>query len=128
MSRYGLNLNEAKKLQKWALVVSGAKKFLDSIPKFPKTVKIKPGLYVNYEIDESELEDDGLDYCTPEVASVWAVDKNGKEIQLGVLRAYNWETFWLEGGYDREYHEAQDWWEEILKEYEKIKKEDIMTD
>jgi len=120
MSRYGLSLSDAKRLQKWALVASGAKKFLDSIPKFPKTIKIKPGLYVDYEIDESELEDDGLDYCTPEVASVWAVDKNGEETELGALRAYNWETFWLEVGYDCEVDTAEDWWEKINEEYKRL--------
>lgn len=92
MSRYGLNSSEAEDLQKWALEVSGTKKFLDKIPKFPNTKKIKPGLYVDYNIDELELEDDGIDYCTHEVASVWMVDKNGEEIKLGGVRAYNWKT------------------------------------
>lgn len=119
MSIYGLNLNEAKKLQKWALEVSVAKKFLDSIQKFPKTIKIKPGLYVNYEIDESELEDDGLDYCTPTVATIFAINNKGEKTSIATLSAYNWETYWLDAN-ECEYHEAKDWWEDILKEYEKI--------
>ena len=41
MSKYGLTLSEARNLQKWALEVSGAKKFLDTIPKIPKTKKNK---------------------------------------------------------------------------------------
>ena len=119
MSRYGLSLNEAKKLQKWALEVSGAKKFLDKIPGF-KYGRKKHGLYVDYEIDESELEDDGLDYCTPEVASVWIVNKNGEETKLGTLRAYNWETYWLETPEYDEVDKAENWWEIINEEYKKM--------
>lgn len=118
--RYGLTLSEARNLQKWALEVSGAKKFLDTIPKIPKTKKIKPGLYVDYYIDESELEDDGIDYCTPEIAAVWSVDKRGEEIKLGGIRAYNWETYWLEFGYDTEVDKAENWWGLIKEEYNKM--------
>ncbi len=119
MSRYEISLNYAKKLQKWALEVSGTKKYLDTIPKF-KYGKKKPGLYVDYEIDESELEDDGIDYCTPEVASVWVVNKKGEETKIGILRAYNWETYWLEINDDTEVDKAENWWELINEEYKKM--------
>ena len=82
-------MSEAKNLQKWALELSGAGKYLKTLP----VKKKKDSLYVNYDIDENELEDDGLDYCTPEVASVWAVDLNGEETKLAGVRAYNWETY-----------------------------------
>jgi hypothetical protein len=119
MSRYELSLNGAKKLQKWALEVSEAKKFLDTIPKF-KSGKKKPGLYVDYEIDESELEDDGLDYSTPEVARVLAVDKKGKETLIGTISAYNWESYWLDIGGEMQVDTAKNWWELINEEYKKM--------
>jgi hypothetical protein len=118
--KYGLNMSEARNLQKWALEISGAKKFLDTIPKIPKTKKIKPGLYVDYYIDDEELEDDGIDYCTPEIAAVWSVDEKGEEIKLGGIRAYNWETYWLEFGYDTEVDKAENWWELIKEEYREL--------
>ena len=124
MSRYGLKLSEGRNLQKWVLEVSGAKKFLDTIPKIPKTKKIKPGLYVDYYIDKSELEDDGIDYCTPQIAAVLYVDKKGEETQLGVIRAYNWETYWLEFGYNTEVDKSENWWDLIKEEYNKLLKTD----
>ncbi len=120
MSRYGLNMQDAKRLQKWALEISRANKFLKDLPKLPKTKKIKPGFYVDYSIEESELEDDGLDYCTPEIASILAVDSNGEVTKLGGIRAYNWETFWLEMGEDCEVDKAENWWALIKEEYEKL--------
>jgi len=119
--RYGLNLSEAKNLQKFTIEMSGTKKFLDKLPKL-KAEKNKPGLYVSYEIDEEELKDDGLDYCTPEVASVFAVDNNGEETWIGTVRAYNWETYWLEVEDDCEVDKAENWWEIILQEYKKLRK------
>ncbi|MEK6927962.1 MAG: hypothetical protein AABX11_06025 [Nanoarchaeota archaeon] len=120
MSRYKMSLQDARRLQKWAIETSGAKKFLDSLPKFPKTKKIKEGLYVSYEIDKDEIEDDGLDYCTPEIASVWIVDDEGEETKLGGIRAYNWETYWLEFDMDCEVDNAENWWALIKEEYKKL--------
>ena len=120
MSRYGISFQEADGLQKWALEVSGAGKFLKRLPKLPKTKKINPGMYVYYDIDEDELEDDGLDYCTPEIASVWMIDAHGEELKLGAVRAYNWETFWLEMGEDCEVDTAENWWELMNEEYQKL--------
>ena len=112
-------MSEAKNLQKFTIEMSGTKDFLDKLPVL-KARKNKPGLYVSYEIDEEELEDDGLDYCTPEIASVFAVDENGEESWLGCVRGYNWETFWLETAEDEEVDTAENWWEIILEEYNKI--------
>ncbi len=120
MSRYKISMNDARRLQKWALNVSGAERFLKNLPKLPKTKRIKAGLYVDYSIDESELEDDGLDYCTPEIASVWMADINEEVIKLGGVRAYNWETFWLEMGEDCEVDKAENWWELIKEKYQKL--------
>ena len=114
-------MEEAKRLQKWALKASFADKYLKAIPELPTTKKIKPGIYVNYSIDDSELEDDGIDYCTPEIASVCAVNKKGKITHLGGIRVYNWETYWLELGDDGEVDTAENWWELINEEYEKLK-------
>jgi len=122
MSRYRTSLRDARRLQRWALKTSGADKFLKLLPNLPKTKKIKSGLYVDYSIDESELEDDGLDYCTPEIASVWAVDSKGEQTQLAGIRAYNGETFWLEMGDDCEVDTAENWWELINEEYKKLLK------
>lgn len=116
-------MNQAKKLQRWALEISGADKFLNDIHELPNTKKIETGLYVDYSIDESELEDDGLDYCTPEIASIWMVDEKGEEIKLGAIRAYNWETFWLEIGDDCEVDTAENWWILINEEYQKLAKD-----
>lgn len=117
--RYGLNINDAKNLQKFTIEMSGTKKFLDKLPEL-KEGKNKPGLYISYEINEEELEDDGIDYCTPEIASVFAVDENGEEIRIGGVRGYNWETYWLETAEDEEVDTAENWWEIVLEEYNKI--------
>lgn len=124
MFNFKISKSDAKRLQKWALEISGAKKFLDSIPTLPKTIKIKPGLYVSYDLDESEF-DDYLDWPTPAVATVLAVDKKGNEAWLGILRAYNWETYWLETPEDEQVDTTENWWKIILNDYEKIKKEEI---
>ena len=121
MRRYGLSMEEAKRLQEWALKASGADKYLKAIPELPDAKKIKPGIYVDYSIGESELEDDGIDYCTPEIASVCAVNKKGEITHLGGIRAYNWETYWLEMEDDCEVDTAKNWWELIKEQYQKLK-------
>lgn len=113
-------MSEARNLQKWALEVSGAKRFLDPLLKLPKTKKIKPGLYVSYEIDVSDLKDDGLDYCTPTIASVLIVDQKEEMKEIGYIMAYNWETYWLYFEEDCEVDTAENWFDLIKKEYEKI--------
>jgi len=111
MSRYKVTMSDARNIQKWALKASGAGKFLDDLPKLSKTKKIKKGLYADYKIDESELEDDLLDYCTPEVASVWAVNSKGKKTQLAGIRAYPGGTYWLEFGDNCEVDTAENWFD-----------------
>ena len=123
MSRYKITMSDAKNMQKWALEVSGAKKFLDNLPRLSKKKKIKDGLYVSYEIDKNEIEDDELDYCTPEIASVWVID-SGERTYLGGIRAYHWETYWLEFGDDCEVDTVENWFGLIKVEHEKIKSAD----
>ena len=118
MSRYRISLQNAKRLQRWAIKSSGADKFIKSLPKLPKTKKIKPGLYVSYEIDESEL-DDGLDWPAPAIAVIYAVINNEVNF-LGEIRAYNWEAFWLSTNEDEEVDTAENWFELIKEEYEKL--------
>jgi len=122
MSRYKISKGEAIDLQEWALNQSGTKEFLDSLPELPKKGKVKPGLYVDYEIDENEL-DDGLDWPAPAIATIYAVlEDNGEEIYLGEIMAYNFETFWLS---TREYDEVdntKNWFELIKEDYEKLVK------
>ena len=113
---------DARNMQKWTLKVSGAKKFLDILPKLPKKKRIKSGLYVCYDINKSEIGDDLIDYCTPEVVSIWAVDSNGEKTQLGGIRVYYWETYWLEFGEDCEVDTAENWFDLIKKEYETMLK------
>lgn len=77
MHRYKITKGEAIDLQEWALVQSGTKHFLNSLRKLPKKGKIKPGLYVDFGIDEDEL-DDGLDRPDLDVASVYAISSSVK--------------------------------------------------
>lgn len=120
MSRYKISMEKAKNLQKWALEMSGAGRFLKLLPKLPKTKKIKTGLYVSYEIDENEL-DDGLDWPAPAVATIYAVIDNKPQF-LGEIMAYHFETFWLSTNEDEEVDTAENWWELIHEEYRKLLK------
>ncbi len=113
-----MSLQNAKRLQKWALEVSGAGKFLKDLPKLPNTKKIKQGLYVNYEINEDDL-DDGLDWPAPAVASIYAVVNNEPEF-LGEIMAYNFETYWLSTCESDEVDTAENWWGLINEEYQKL--------
>jgi hypothetical protein len=121
MSRYRMSLQNAKRLQKWALEFSGANKFLKNLPKLPKTKKIKDGLYVDYEINKDDL-DDGLDWPSPVVATIYAIVM-GKSEFLGEIIAYNFETFWLSTLEDEQVDTAENWFELIKKDYETLKKE-----
>ena len=122
MSRYKTTIYDAISMRRWVLKVSGVKNLLDGLPKLPKKKKISPGLYVCYEIDKSEIGDDLIDYCTPEVVSIWAVDSKGEKTQLAGIRAYHWETYWLEFGDDCEVDTAENWFDLIKREYEKMLK------
>lgn len=123
MSRWRISKGQAIDLQEWALEESGTKKFLDSLPELPKKGKIKPGLYVSYEIDETEL-DGGIDWPDIGVAWVYAILQDGRREYIGEIRAYNWETIWLcTKGYD-EVDDAEEWRICIKEDYEKLKKRD----
>lgn len=117
MSRYKISLQNAKRLQKWALDISGAGKFLKDLPKLPKTKKINPGIYVSYDINEDEL-DDGLDWPAPAVATIYKVINNEPEF-LGEVGAYHFETYWLSTSEYDEVDTAENWWELINEEYQK---------
>lgn len=117
-----MSKGKAIDLQEWALVQSGAKEFLDTLPKFPKNGKYKAGIYVDYEIDEGEL-DDGFDWPDIGAAIVYAVlEDNGEEIYLGEIRAYNFETFWLSTREDDQVDTAENWFELIREDYKKLVK------
>lgn len=120
MSRYRISLRIAKRLQRWALEVSGAGKFVKSLPKLPKTKKIKSGIYVSYDINEDDL-DDGLDWPAPSVAQIFAVIDNKSEF-LGEIIAYNFETYWLDTLEDEQVDTAENWWHLINEEYQKLVK------
>ncbi len=92
--KYKISKGKAIDLQEWALTESRTKEFLDSLPELPKKGKIKPGLYVNYGLDESEF-DGGMDYPDIGIVNVYAVLEDKEEIWLGEVRAYNFETYWL---------------------------------
>lgn len=115
-----MSLQNARKLQKWALEVSGADKFLKDLPKLPKTKKIKSGIYVNYDINKDDL-DDGLDWPAPVIATVYAVINNEQEV-LGEILAYNFETYWLSTIEDEQVDTAENWWVLINEEYLKLVK------
>ena len=123
MRRYKITKGEAVDLQEWTLIQSGTKQFLDSLRILPKKGKVKHGLYVDFVIDENEL-DGGVDWPDVSVASVYAiVNGNNEKIFLGEVRAYNWETYWLSTIKFDEVYSAKEWQEIILKDYEKIKAE-----
>ncbi|MDO9538197.1 MAG: hypothetical protein Q7J68_07755 [Thermoplasmata archaeon] len=103
--------------------MSGTKKFLDTLPELPPKEKIKPGLYVSYEIDESEL-DGGIDWPDIGAAWVYAILQNGKKEYVGEVRAYNWEAIWLCTNEFDEVDSVTEWWKYIKKDYEKLKKGD----
>ncbi len=120
MNRYKISRGEAIDLQEWALKQSGAKKYLDSLPKFPETNKVKPGLYVDYEIDKDEL-DGGIDWPDVGIATIYAVSEEGEEeIYLGEIRAYHFETIWLSTREVEEVDNAKNWFELIKEDYEKL--------
>ena len=123
MSRWRISKGQAVDLQEWALEDSGTKKFLGSIPELPTKRKIKPGIYVSYKIDESEL-DGGIDWPDVGVATVCAILQNGKREYLGEVRAYNWEAIWLSTNEYGEVDDAEEWWKCIKEDYEKLKKRD----
>lgn len=117
MHRYKITKGEAIDLQEWALAESGVKEFLQSLPKLPIKGKMMPGLYVDYEIDEADL-DGGIDWPDVGVASVYAVLSDNREnVHLWEVRAYNYETFWLSTSVYDEVDTAQSWKEAILKGY-----------
>ena len=124
MSRWQISKGQATDLQEWALEESGTEKFLDSLLELPKKGKIKPGLYVSYEIDESEL-DGGIDWPDVGVAIVYAIFQDGRREYLGEVRAYNWEVIWLSTNEYDEVDDAEEWWKSIKEDYEKLKKSDM---
>ena len=126
MTRWRISKGQAVDLQEWALEESGVREFLRSLPELPKSGRIKPGIYVSYEIDEMEL-DGGIDWPDVGVATVFAVLKNGRKKCLGEVRAYNWEAIWLS---TREYDEvgdAEEWWKYVKEDHEKLRKSGAMS-
>lgn len=121
MSRWRITKGQAIDLQEWALEESGTKRLLESLPELPEDDEIKPGLYVSYEIDQSEL-DGGVDWPDVGVATVYAVLKNGYKEYIGEVRAYNWEAIWLSAGDFDEVDGPEEWWECVKEEYERLKK------
>jgi len=124
MSRYRISLQSARSLQRWAIKISGAQDFLHTLQKLPKTKKIKPGLYVSYEIND-EL-DGGLDWPDVGIATIYAVINNKLEF-LGEIRAYNWETYWLSTNEDEQVDTAKNWWELINEEYQRLIKSEVVN-
>jgi hypothetical protein len=123
MSRWQISKGRAIDLQEWALEESGTKELLKSLPELPEKDIINPGLYVSYEIDESEL-DGGIDWPDVGVATVIAVLSNGDKEFIGEVRAYNWEAIWLSTMDFDEVDDPQEWWECVKDAYEQLKKGD----
>jgi len=123
MSRWRISKGQAIDLQDWALEESGTKELLKNLPELPKNGVIKSGLYVSYEIDESEL-DGGIDWPDVGVATVIAVLKKGHKEFIGEVRAYNWETIWRSTINFDEVDSPQEWWRCVEDAYERLKKSD----
>lgn len=122
MSRWRISKRQALNLQKWALEESGTKEFLDSLPELPKTSKIKPGLYISYEIDEFTL-DGGIDWPDVGVATVFAVLENGRKEYIGEVRTYNWEAIWLSTADFDEVDNPEEWWKCVKDAYMRKREE-----
>lgn len=118
MSRWRISKGRAIDLQTWALEESGTKEFLDTLPELPKNGEIKPGLYVSYEINETEL-DGGIDRPDVGVATVFAVLENGRKEFIGEVRAYNWEAIWLSTTDFDEVDDPEEWWRCVKDAYER---------
>lgn len=123
MFRWRISRGQAIDIQEWALKESGTEILLNSLPELPKRGKIKPGLYVSFEIDQSEL-DGGIDWPDVGVATVFAVLKNGHKEFMGEVRAYNWEVVWLSTIDFDEVDDSQEWWSCIKDAYEQFKKKE----
>lgn len=127
MSRWRISRGQAIDLQDWALEESGTKELLKSLPELPKTGEATPGLYVSFEIDESEL-DGGVDWPDVGVATVFAVLKDGRKEYIGEVRAYNGEAIWLSTVDFDEVDDAHEWWESVIETYERLTKSEDKHD
>ncbi len=123
-SRWKISIGQAVDLQNWALEESGTKEFLSRLPELPKKEKIKPGLYVSYEIDITELNG-GIDWPDVGVARIYAVLTDGHNEYLGEVRAYNFEAIWLSTREFDEVDNAGEWWKCIEDDYRELKKKDL---
>lgn len=109
MWSYKMTKGEAIDLQDWVIERSGARNFLKSLPE---------GLYVDYSIDEDEL-DDGLDWPEIIIASVYTI-LNNKKILLGDISAYNFERYWFSTRKFDEVDTIENWIELIKEDYKKL--------
>ncbi len=123
MSQRRISKGQAIDLQEWALEESGTKEFLKNPPELPKKGMVKHGLYVSYEIDETEL-DGGIDWPDVGVATVIGVLRNGRKEIIGEVRAYNWEAIWLGTADFDEIDDPQEWWKCIKDAYRRLEKSD----
>lgn len=122
MRDYSISKRQAISLRIWALRESGAKPLLGTLPRLPKKGEIRPGLYVDYSIDEDEL-DGGIDWPDVGVVALYALlEENSEKIYLGEIRAYNWETYWLSTSTYDEVATAAEWFNFIKEDYEKARK------
>jgi hypothetical protein len=119
MSRWKFTRGQAIDLQDWAIEESGAKEYLKTLPELPKSGTIKPGLYVSYEIDLTEL-DGGIDWPDIGIAYIYAILKNGKKEYIGEIRAYNFETLWLDTIDDEDIQSPNEWWENLNEIYKRL--------
>jgi len=119
MSRWKFSRGQAIDLQDWAIEESGAKEYLRTLPELPKIGNIKPGLYVSYEIDLTEL-DGGMDWPDIGIAYIYAILKNEKKEYIGEIRAYNFETLWLDTIDEEDIQSPKEWWENINEIYKRL--------
>ncbi|MEA3514686.1 MAG: hypothetical protein U9R34_04370 [Nanoarchaeota archaeon] len=120
MRNYKISKGAAIDLQEWALEFSSVKNVLKSLPQIPdgSNNKIEEGLYVDYSIDEEEL-DGGADWPDIGVVTIYAV-LNDQKIYFGEIRAYNQEMIWLSTREDEEVDTVENWFELIKEDYEAL--------
>ena len=90
MEAWCYSKRKARAFQKWALKESGVDKYLHDFPELPKWKKkrIPPGLYVSYEIDESDLSG-GCDWPDIGIASLCVVKEDGSKEVIADIRNYD---------------------------------------
>ena len=120
MSRCKYTRGQAIDLQDWAIEESGAEEYLKTLPELSKSDDNKPGLYVSYEIDLTEL-DGGIDWPDIGIVYIYAILESGKKEYIGEIRAYDFNSIWLDTIDYEQIESIENWWDSINEIYNRLK-------